>query len=580
MTAVYAAITAGIVKLGKSGVVFRDVRDSFRNLASSQGQDAEKMLTNLRKLSAGTVDDLELMKQANNALLLGLPVDKFGQMVKIARGAAKATGQSMKFLLNSITTGIGRQSKLMLDNLGIIISAEKAYENFASQQKISVDSMTDAQKKTAFLNEALRKGNDNLRKQGGITTTAADKWTSFGVTIANVKSRISVLLIPAFREVIRTTEPMLKKFDELSKHPFVGLTIKAMTKGFTILNVVIEGFTNLALSKFGVLAKAIPLLLKGSFSEAKDAILADTKSISDIVAEQRIVMNDRLALIDADFLEVQREKKLTSFKDSAAELEAARLEAEALRIEAENEAALLELQRIGLKDEEISLLQTTNALKLTNKKLKIEKDFAIRVKLLKDKSALLDLKREELSAANDKKVKLDRLKFDTDTQNRRISMFSAAGNLITAIGGKENKAGFLISRAAAFAGAIVSSNLAAAKALAFIPPPANIPAAATIKATGLLNAAAIAATTISGLEDGGIVPSRPGGSVHILGEGGQDEAVIPLGEGGGLGPTININVGFMLGDEAEAREAARFIDTELLKLRQDNESVSFDTDVT
>ena len=52
-------------------------------------------------------------------------------MLQIARGAAQATGQSMELMLQSIVTGIGRQSKLMLDNLGILTSAEEA-NNFRS----------------------------------------------------------------------------------------------------------------------------------------------------------------------------------------------------------------------------------------------------------------------------------------------------------------------------------------------------------------------------------------------------------------------------------------------------------------
>ena len=40
---------------------------------------------------------------------------------------------------------------------------------------------------------------------------------------------------------------------------------------------------------------------------------------------------------------------------------------------------------------------------------------------------------------------------------------------------------------------------------------------------------------IPGLAEGGIVPARPGGGLFNLGEGGRDEAVIPLPKGGGLG---------------------------------------------
>jgi len=85
------------------------------------------------------------------------------------------------------------------------------------------------------------------------------------------------------------------------------------------------------------------------------------------------------------------------------------------------------------------------------------------------------------------------------------------------------------------------------------------------------------------LAEGGIVMPRPGGTQAIIGEAGQAEAVIPLdragefGVGGG-GTTINFN-GPIMANESQAEEFARAIDKQLLKLRQSNQSLAFDTDV-
>src|SRR5690606_1557498 len=98
--------------------------------------------------------------------------------------------------------------------------------------------------------------------------------------------------------------------------------------------------------------------------------------------------------------------------------------------------------------------------------------------------------------------------------------------------------------------------------------------------------AAIAAQTVKGLAEGGIVRARPGGMPAIIGEGGRDEAVVPLpddfdpdnGLGGG-NLTVNFN-GPIMGDEVQARELAKMLDRQLLELRRSNESVAFDSDVT
>jgi hypothetical protein len=48
------------------------------------------------------------------------------------------------------------------------------------------------------------------------------------------------------------------------------------------------------------------------------------------------------------------------------------------------------------------------------------------------------------------------------------------------------------------------------------------------------------------LADGGIIKASPGGTLALIGEGGRDEAVIPLDRMGGMGGnnvTINVNGG-------------------------------------
>jgi Flp pilus assembly pilin Flp len=53
---------------------------------------------------------------------------------------------------------------------------------------------------------------------------------------------------------------------------------------------------------------------------------------------------------------------------------------------------------------------------------------------------------------------------------------------------------------------------------------------------------------IPDLAQGGIVKARPGGMLARIGEAGRDEAVIPLGRGGGLGNNYTINVNTGVGD--------------------------------
>lgn len=80
-----------------------------------------------------------------------------------------------------------------------------------------------------------------------------------------------------------------------------------------------------------------------------------------------------------------------------------------------------------------------------------------------------------------------------------------------------------------------------------------------------VNIGKIGTLSIPRLAEGGIVKARPGGILANIGEGGQDEAVIPLDQlddiatgRGGAGMTINLNLtGIMSRSKADEREIAR-----------------------
>lgn len=93
------------------------------------------LLDNLREATRGTVNDLDLMKSAIKFSNFGLPVEKLSIAFEFARRRARDTGESVDYLVESIVTGIGRQSPLILDNLGInakrVADEFKATGNFA-----------------------------------------------------------------------------------------------------------------------------------------------------------------------------------------------------------------------------------------------------------------------------------------------------------------------------------------------------------------------------------------------------------------------------------------------------------------
>lgn len=81
--------------------------------------DDGQILNNLRKATKGTVTDLDLMKATVQAKDFRIPLEDLGKYLQFAQLKAQQTGQSVDYLTSSIITGLGRQSVMILDNLGL-----------------------------------------------------------------------------------------------------------------------------------------------------------------------------------------------------------------------------------------------------------------------------------------------------------------------------------------------------------------------------------------------------------------------------------------------------------------------------
>jgi predicted HicB family RNase H-like nuclease len=78
-----------------------------------------ELLDNLRKATGHAVTDMKLMENVNLGQKLGVDIKNMAMYFQYASMVAKQTGQSIDYLVQSIVTGIGRKSKMILDNLGI-----------------------------------------------------------------------------------------------------------------------------------------------------------------------------------------------------------------------------------------------------------------------------------------------------------------------------------------------------------------------------------------------------------------------------------------------------------------------------
>jgi len=210
--AVTAGITGSLFALKKAwdtafdAARFQQMRQSFHTFAASHGVDSNVILANLKRVSAGTIDTAQLMEAAGNAMLLGIPADKLTRMMEIARASSRITGRTIAESFNDIALGMGRQSKLILDNLGIIIRVEKANKDYAESIGKVASQLTDAEKKQAFLNAVMEAGEDTMRRVNVQALTQAERmqriearWKDAGKTIGGVLVRTGIAITLIFQ---------------------------------------------------------------------------------------------------------------------------------------------------------------------------------------------------------------------------------------------------------------------------------------------------------------------------------------------------------------------------------------------
>lgn len=360
--------------------------------------------------------------------------------------------------------------------------------------------------------------------------------------------------------------------------PQVGSFIDSIGDGFNyvtkLATSVIFAFQSVGTTigaTFGTIAGSLSLLVSGQFTAAKDALITGFEDMAN-----------------------EREKIAQAHDAKIKEIDNANLQSKVTMAQQEEQLLVQSLQRKNdiIEQDRLSAQERdlTNLIESSNIKNQMELAlisgrqsaiYAAEVAAADRRYQLATTQAQKTAALADKYRAVE-LENQAKTNEAKIQAQKDVLSQVSTIQNSSNKHLAALGKAAALTQIAIDGPQAIVKALASAPPPFNFALAAGVGA-----AIATQVANVSGvaLAEGGVVMPRVGGTQATIGEAGQPEAVIPLdrfsefGMGGG-GTTVVINVqGGMLGSESEAREFALAVDKELLKLRRNNESVSFDSGV-
>lgn len=201
--------------------------------------DQPDLLENLRKATKNTVNDVQLMTAAVQANDFRIPLEDLGKYLEFAQLKAQQTGQSVDYMTNSIVTGLGRKSPLILDNLGI-----------------SAAEISEKTKETGDFMKAVAEIVDTQLAEAGETyISAADRAAQKTVELQNAQKALGDEILPlkelwddAYADMQLNTISLISW---CVKHQGVVKTLGILLTAFTVVAIATSNAikTNIVVTK-------------------------------------------------------------------------------------------------------------------------------------------------------------------------------------------------------------------------------------------------------------------------------------------------------------------------------------------
>lgn len=226
-----------IAELVNGGLEMAEQADGVTRAFNSLNQ--EGLLDNLRKATKGTVNDVQLMTAAVQAKDFRIPLEDLGKYLQFAQLKAQQTGQSVDYMTNSIVTGLGRKSPMILDNLGI-----------------SAAEISEKTKETGDFMKAVAEIVDNQLAAAGETyISAADRAAQKTVELQNAQKALGDEILPLKEQWDDAYADMqLNTISLISwcvKHQGVVKTLGILLTAFTVIAIATSNAikTNIVVTK-------------------------------------------------------------------------------------------------------------------------------------------------------------------------------------------------------------------------------------------------------------------------------------------------------------------------------------------
>ena len=177
------AITAAFGALQRAAQVEQLVA-GFTFLGNTAGRTATLVAESLVKITDNALSMEQALRAASTGFSAGFDTSSMERLSQVAKNAATALGRDVGDATDRLIRGVAKLEPEILDELGIFVRLEPAVEKYASSLGKSANTLTETERRQAFLNEALAQGE---KKFGDLTgEIGVDPYTKLAAAFNNL----------------------------------------------------------------------------------------------------------------------------------------------------------------------------------------------------------------------------------------------------------------------------------------------------------------------------------------------------------------------------------------------------------
>lgn len=281
----FEQLTAGLELMGaRGGVALKATAEGLREVTDN---------------AISTADSFRVVAQASSAGLGSQEIERLGA---VARGASLALGRDMSESMDRLVRGAVKLEPELLDELGIMVRLDEAVREYAQQNNKVASSLTNTERRQAFLNAVLEEGE---RKFGDIQENiAANPYDKLSASVRDLATGLGNLLNKALI-------PAVKIFAD---NPFA-----LMVPGIFLLTKALQGLgvgAGLAATSFNGVSKGLRSQIKAIQNTDKEAKALRLGYREDVLDYTRGNLKKSKSLQEFMALQRQSRRKLLATEDA------------------------------------------------------------------------------------------------------------------------------------------------------------------------------------------------------------------------------------------------------------------------